>query len=317
MARRKKGRPVHGWINLDKPLDMTSTQAVSAVRRIFDAKKAGHAGTLDPLASGVLPIALGEATKTVPFAQEAGKVYRFTVRWGEETTTFDAEGEVVRDSPVRPDEEALRAALPAFTGTIEQIPPAYSAIKVDGERAYDLARAGETVELQAREIEISHLHLLGMPEADLAVLEMGCGKGAYVRALARDLAAELGTVAHVAALRRVKVGPFDAANSITLDGLRALAEEGRADEALLPLETALAELPSVAVTEDEVFELRQGRAIVLLPNAAQSLKAARQPREIAGKDYSRAALAMGHDRAIAIGEAKAGRFAPVRVFQWG
>ena len=207
MGRRKKGRAVHGWINLDKPLDMTSTQAVSAVRRIFDAKKAGHAGTLDPLASGVLPIALGEATKTVPFAQEAGKIYRFTIRWGEETTTLDAEGEVVRESDVRPAREAIEAALDGFTGEIEQVPPAYSAIKVEGERAYDLARAGERVELKARTVTIDSLKLLDCPEPDLAVLEMGCGKGAYVRALARDLAHQLGTVAHVAALRRVRVGP--------------------------------------------------------------------------------------------------------------
>ncbi|TGY88843.1 tRNA pseudouridine(55) synthase TruB [Marinicauda algicola] len=316
MGRRKKGRAVHGWINLDKPLDMTSTQAVSAVRRIFDAKKAGHAGTLDPLASGVLPIALGEATKTVPFAQEAGKIYRFTIRWGEETTTLDAEGEVVRESGVRPEREAIEAALDGFVGEIEQVPPAYSAIKVEGERAYDLARAGETVELKARTVTIASLELLDCPEPDLAVLEMGCGKGAYVRALARDLAHELGTVAHVAALRRVRVGPFEAKTAITLDELRALAQDDRAEEALLPVETALADLPQVTITEDEAFDLRLGRSIVLLPNQANALKAARAPREIAGKDYSRAALAMSRDGAVAIGEAKAGKLSPLRVFQW-
>lgn len=316
MGRRKKGRPVHGWINLDKPLDMTSTQAVSVVRRIFDAKKAGHAGTLDPLASGVLPLALGEATKTVPFAQEAGKVYRFSIRWGEETTTLDAEGEVVRESDVRPSRQAIEAALDGFVGQIEQVPPAYSAIKVAGERAYDLARAGESVELDARTITVEHLTLLDVPEPGLAVLEMGCGKGAYVRALARDLAYQLGTVAHVAALRRVRVGPFETAGAITLDALRTLAEEGRQDEALLPVEVALAELPRVNITDDEAFQLRQGRSIVLLPNQANTLKAARQPREIAGKDYSKAALAMGRDRAVAIGEAKAGKLSPLRVFQW-
>lgn len=316
MGRRKKGKPVHGWINLDKPLDMTSTQAVSVVRRLFDAKKAGHAGTLDPLATGVLPLALGEATKTVPFAQEAGKVYRFTLRWGEETTTLDAEGEVVRTSDVRPEREAIEAVLPDFIGDIEQIPPAYSAIKVEGERAYDLARAGETVELEARTIRIEHLKLLDLPEPDLAVLEMGCGKGAYVRALARDLAEALGTVAHVAALRRVSVGPFGIQTSITLDALRALAEEGRQGEALMPTHAALAELPAIPVTEDEAFQLRQGRSIVLLPNLASQLKARREPRRIAGKDYSRAAVAMGRDRAVAIGEARAGKLSPLRVFQW-
>lgn len=316
MGRRKKGRAVHGWINLDKPLDMTSTQAVSAVRRIFDAKKAGHAGTLDPLASGVLPIALGEATKTVPFAQEAGKIYRFTIRWGEETTTLDAEGEVVRESDVRPAREAIEAALDGFTGEIEQVPPAYSAIKVEGERAYDLARAGERVELKARTVTIDSLKLLDCPEPDLAVLEMGCGKGAYVRALARDLAHQLGTVAHVAALRRVRVGPFEAKAAITLDDLRALAQDERTEEALLPVETALADLPQVTITEDEACDLRLGRSIVLLPNQAHALKAARTPREIAGKDYSRAALAMSRDGAVAIGEAKAGKLSPLRVFQW-
>ncbi len=228
MGRRKKGDDVHGWVVLDKPLDMTSTQAVSVVRRLFNARKAGHAGTLDPLASGVLPIALGEATKTVPFAQEAGKTYRFTLRWGQSTTTQDAEGEVIAQSDVRPSPEAVRAALDAFVGDIEQIPPQFSAIKVDGERAYDLARAGETVELKARPVRIDGLALLDAPSSDLCVIEMRCGKGAYVRALARDLASALGAEGHVAALRRMQVGPFIAGEAVTLDALKDLVHRSAA-----------------------------------------------------------------------------------------
>lgn len=192
MARRKKGNPVDGWVLLDKPAEMTSTQAVSAVRRIFDARKAGHAGTLDPLATGLLPIALGEATKTVPFAQDGMKTYRFTIRWGVSTDTLDAEGEVTASSDVRPSRAAIEAVLPRFVGQIDQIPPAFSAIRVDGARAYDLARAGETVELEARTVRIDQVSLLDTPSADLAVLEMQCGKGTYVRSLVRDIASALG-----------------------------------------------------------------------------------------------------------------------------
>lgn len=316
MGRRKKGDAVHGWVVLDKPLDMTSTQAVSVVRRLFNAQKAGHAGTLDPLASGVLPIALGEGTKTVPFAQEAGKVYRFTLRWGQSTTTQDAEGDVIAESDVRPTAEAVRAALEAFVGDIEQVPPQFSAIKVDGERAYDLARAGETVELKARPIRIDGLTLVDAPSSDLCVIEMRCGKGAYVRALARDLATALGAEGHVAALRRMQVGPFTAAEAVTLDALKDLVHRNAALEALKPVETALDDIPALAVTEDEAFQLRQGRPIVLPPRRASELRDLRRPRDIGGKDYSKAVLAMGRDRAVAIGEARAGKLSPVRVFQW-
>ena len=197
MARRRKGKDIHGWVALDKPADMTSTQAVSAVRRVYDAKKAGHAGTLDPLATGLLPIALGEATKTVPFAMESPKAYRFTIQWGVSTETLDAEGAVTARSDVRPERAAIEAALPGFTGEIQQIPPAYSAIKVAGERAYDLAREGEEVVLEARPVRIDALTLLDAPSPELAVLEMHCGKGAYVRAIARDLAAALGAEGHL------------------------------------------------------------------------------------------------------------------------
>lgn len=316
MARRKKGEKIHGWLILDKPLEMTSTQAVSRCRWLLKAQKAGHAGTLDPLASGVLPIAFGEATKTVPFAQESSKTYKFTLRWGSSTTTLDAEGEITGESDVRPDRDAIEAALGQFIGDIEQVPPKFSAIKVDGERAYDLARAGEEVELASRPVRIDDLTLLDAPSPDLAVLEMKCGKGAYVRAIARDLAMALGAEGHVAALRRTKVGPFSAAQAVSLDAFEDLVHKGHALEALLPVETALDDIPATAVTEDEAFQLRQGRSIVLPPRRASELRNLRQPRDIAGKDYSKAVVAMGSDRAVAIGEARAGQFSPVRVFQW-
>ncbi len=314
MARRRKGLDVHGWIVLDKPLDMTSTQAVSAVRRIFNAKKAGHAGTLDPLASGLLPIALGEATKTVPFAVEGEKIYRFTVKWGERTDTLDAEGEIVATSDVRPDRAAIEAALAGFVGDIEQVPPVYSAIKVDGERAYDLARDGEAVELEARRVHVSALSLMDCPSPDMAVLEMRCGKGVYVRSLARDLAFALGTEGHVAALRRIRVGRFDEAESTRLDVLEEMAHKGAASEALLPVQTALDDIPALAVTEEEAFQLKQGRPIVLLPRQAQELKTQRRPLSIAGRDCSFSALAVCKDQAVAIGDDRAGKFQPWRVF---
>ncbi|MEO1038799.1 MAG: tRNA pseudouridine(55) synthase TruB [Pseudomonadota bacterium] len=316
MPRRKKGDPVHGWLNLDKPAGMTSTQAVSAARRLFNARKAGHAGTLDPLATGILPIAFGEATKTVPFAQEGSKRYRFTVRWGSETDTLDTEGEVIATSDVRPDIAAIEAALSGFIGEIEQRPPAYSAVKVDGERAYDLARAGETVELDARPVRIDALSFLDAPSEDLAVFEMTSGKGAYVRSIARDLANALGTVGHVGALRRLSVGPFEEAESISLDALEELVHKGRALEALIPVETALDDIPALAVTDDEAFQLRRGQPIVLPPRRASELRALRTPRIVGGRDYSKAVIAMGDDRAVAIGEAKAGRLSPIRVFNW-
>ena len=316
MGRRKKGDPIHGWLVLDKPLEMTSTQAVGKCRWLFNAKKAGHAGTLDPLASGVLPIAFGEATKTAPFAQEAGKTYRFTIRWGQSTTTQDAEGEVVAASDVRPSREEIEAALPQFVGDVEQIPPKFSAIKVDGERAYDLARAGEAVELEARPVRIDALSILDVPSPDLCVLEMRCGKGAYVRAVARDLAQALGAEGHVAALRRTAVGPFSLDDAVTLDALEDLVHKARALEALLPVETALDDIPALAVTDGEAFQLRQGRSIVLPPRQASKLRDLRRPRMIGDKDYSKAVLAMGEDRAVAIGEARAGKLSPLRVFQW-
>src|SRR5246127_2943705 len=251
--RRRPKVDIHGWIVLDKPVGMTSTHAVSAVRRLTSARRAGHAGTLDPLASGCLPIALGEATKTVPFVMEGRKRYCFTVRWGEERDTDDAEGRVTETSAARPGEADIRAALPRFTGTISQVPPRFSAIKVEGERAYDLARDGEVVELEARPVEIGRLELNELPDADHAVFEAECGKGTYVRALARDLGRLLGTFGHVCALRRTSVGPFGPNDMIPLENLESLwhrAPPGEASlaDALKPVETALADIPALAVS---------------------------------------------------------------------
>jgi tRNA pseudouridine55 synthase len=263
MARKKKGT-VHGWVVLDKPYGMTSTQAVGAMKRIFGTPKAGHAGTLDPLASGMLPIALGEATKTVPYVMDGDKLYRFTVRWGEETTTDDAEGEVVRASDHRPTAEEIDAVLGEFEGEILQTPPAFSAIKVDGERAYDLARAGETFELEARPVTVHRLDLVDCPDADTAVFEAECGKGTYVRAIARDMGRRLGTAGHVIELRRLVVGPFGEEDMVSLDTLQAALEaDGDALSLLTPIEAALANLPQLDVTSDQAVRLRNGNPVLL------------------------------------------------------
>jgi tRNA pseudouridine55 synthase len=264
---RRDKRDVHGWVVLDKPIGMTSTHAVAVVKRLFSAKRAGHAGTLDPLASGGLPIAIGEATKTVPFVMDGRKRYRFTVTWGEERDTDDTEGRVVKSSEVRPSAEAIRALLPRFTGLIEQIPPQYSAIKVQGERAYDLARDGETVELKPRPVEIHELTLTEQLD-NLSVFEAECGKGTYVRALARDMGRILGCFGHISALRRTLVGPFDENDMIPLEQLEALCDraasgEGSLADALLPVETALDDIPALAVTRADAARLHRGQAVLL------------------------------------------------------
>jgi tRNA pseudouridine55 synthase len=317
MGKRKKGEDVSGWIILDKPEDFTSTDAVGAVRRAFNANKAGHAGTLDPLASGILPIALGEATKTVPYLMEADKAYLFTIAWGASTDTQDREGKVIATSPVRPDRAAIEEALKAFVGEIEQIPPAYSAVKVEGERAYDLARAGETVELKARPVMVYEAALAAAPDADHATISLRSGKGFYVRALVRDLAAALGAEGHVSALRRTRVGPFSEAESISLDALRDLSHKGAASERLKPVETALADIPALAINGEDAFRLKQGRPIVLLPNVVEDLRAKFRPRTIAGQDASRAAVALCEGKAVALGDVRAGKFKPTRVFHLG
>ena len=261
MARRKKGQKVDGWVILDKPIGITSTAAVGAVKRLFDAQKAGHGGTLDPLASGMLPIALGEATKTVQWAMAGAKRYRMTVRWGEATATDDAEGEIVERSDRRPQEAAIRAALPRFTGDILQVPSTYSAILVGGRRAYDLARAGETVELAARPIRIDRFELVACPDPDHAVFEVESGKGAYMRSLGRDLAKALGTVGHLTSLRRLSVGKFSVEHAISLDMLSEFGHIRRLSEHLLPVETALDDIPALALTEAEALRLRHGQTV--------------------------------------------------------
>jgi len=307
MARRKKGEAVSGWINLDKPYDFGSTQAVGRTRRIFNAQKAGHAGTLDPLATGVLPIALGEATKTVSFLMDADKAYRFTIEWGRSTASFDREGATTATSDVRPTRAQVEAVLPDFVGDILQVPPAFSAIKVDGERAYDLARAGETVELKAREVSIYAARVIAAPDADHIEIEVECGKGTYVRAIVRDIAEKLGACAHVSALRRTRVGPFGEDSAITLELLEDLGHKARCSEALLPVETALDDIPELAVTAEDAFKLKQGRPIVLVPRQVEALKARLTPG-------TRTVSAMEGGSLVALCEMRAGKLEPSRVF---
>ncbi len=306
MARRRNGDAVSGWICLDKPSDLGSTQAVGRVRRLFNAQKAGHAGTLDPLATGILPIALGEATKTVPFLMDAHKAYRFTVRWGVETATFDREGAIKATSDARPQAAAIAETLKAFVGEISQVPPNYSAVKVDGARAYDLAREGVEMDLHPRMVTIHDARLVDTLDADHSVIEIECGKGTYVRALARDLAAAVGAVAHVSELRRTRVGGFSAANAITLEKLEAMCHEGQPLEVLLPVETALDDIPELAVTTEDAFRLTQGRSIVLLPRQVETLKAR--------LGASRVVSAREGSRIVALCEMRAGRLNPTRVF---
>lgn len=305
--RRKKGRPVNGWIILDKPHDFGSTEAVSKLKWLFQAQKAGHAGTLDPLATGVLPIAFGEATKTVPYVMDAKKRYRFTAKWGEATTTDDQEGEVIARSDKRPSRAEIEAALPQFTGMIEQVPPQFSAVKIGGERAYDLAREGETVALEAREIDIHELTLLDVPDADHAVFEAVTGKGAYVRALVRDLARALGTQGHVASLRRTAVGPFRAEDGVTIAALEAMASPEERDETLLPIEAALAGLPQAAIGGPEAEKLKRGQPAVISPATAKGVRGAET-------GVIPAVLASLHGEAVAVCELDGLKLKPLRVF---
>ena len=263
MGRSKKGQIVNGWINLDKPEGLGSTQAVGKVRRLFDAQKVGHGGTLDPLATGILPIALGEATKTIPYCQDHIKVYSFAACWGEERNTDDAEGEVIATSPVRPTAEQIQAILPRFTGEISQIPPQFSAIKVDGERAYDLARDGEDFELNARTVYIETLEMTEF-NPDMPRFRVVCGKGTYMRSLVRDMARALGTVGYIKDLRREAVGPLTQNTAISLEKLQELADSARLEEALLPVETVLADIPALALTTQEAARLNQGQALTFI-----------------------------------------------------
>ncbi len=307
MARRKKGRPVSGWLILDKAYDVGSTEAVSKLKWLFQAQKVGHAGTLDPLATGVLPIAFGEATKTAPFVTDARKVYRFTAFWGAATSTDDGEGEVIATSAHRPERAAIEAMLPRFTGEIEQTPPKFSAIKINGERAYDLAREGADVTLEARAISVHALRLVDMPDADHAVFEAETGKGAYVRALVRDLAHALGTEGHVSALRRLAVGPFRAEDGVTLAELEAIASPEDRDRALLPIDAALSEIPQAAIGGPEADKLRRGQPAVVSPAIAKGVRG-----DASG--VIPAVLASLHGEAVALCELDGLKLVPLRVF---
>jgi tRNA pseudouridine55 synthase len=306
MARRKKGRPVNGWLILDKQDGQTSTQALAAVKRLYDAQKAGHAGTLDPLATGVLPIAFGEATKTVSYAVDGEKAYRFTVRWGAETTTDDSEGEVTETSDIRPTEDEIEASLGNFIGEVSQVPPQFSAIKVDGQRAYDLARDGEMPELQAREVIIDDLRLITCPDADTAVLEAECGKGTYVRAIARDIGRQLGCRGHVVALRRLRVGPFTDEMALAHEDLSEAFEEGGLEALepfLHPVEAALGELTELALTPADAASLARGQTVLMR---------GRDAPVFSGPFY-----ATSRGKLVALGEAERGQLRPTRVFNLG
>ncbi len=315
--RRKNGRPVSGWLVLDKPYDFGSTEAVSKLRWLYNANKAGHAGTLDPLATGILPIAFGEATKTVQFVQDGMKTYRFTAKWGEATTTDDMEGEVIASSNHRPSSSDIEAVLPSFIGEIEQVPPIFSAIKVHGERAYDLAREGQAPELAARKIVIETLHLVEIIDENQAVFEARTGKGAYVRALVRDIALALGTQAHVTALRRTAVGPFTEDMAITFEELtgqtdipgldREKVDQAEIDAQLIGIDVAMSELPAVSVTGGEADKLRRGQAFIVPPQVAKGIR---------GEETGLipAILASAHQEPVAICALDGLKLKPVKVF---
>ncbi len=315
MPRTRRGEAVSGWVALDKPYGLGSTDAVSKVRRLFNAAKAGHAGTLDPLASGALPIALGEATKTVPLLMDARKRYRFTIAWGAATATLDLEGAVIATSDHRPSPAAVRAAAADFVGDILQAPPAYSAIRIGGERAYDLARRGEIVDLAPRPVRIFAIDVEEPSDPDSVTLVVECGKGVYIRSLCADLAESLGALGHVSALRRLSVGPFGEERLISLESLAVLVHDPAGSKVLLPVETALDDIPALAVTNEDAFRLRQGRAIVLLPRQVEAL----MTRCALLRDGSSSSIAVSARTAdggvVALCEIDAGRLRPTRVFQ--
>ncbi len=305
MARRRRGQAVHGWVVIDKPVGMTSTQVVGRVRRIFDAQKLGHGGTLDPLATGLLPIALGEATKTVPYVMDSGKSYRFTLRWGQATATDDREGEVIEEDPRRPNEPEIRAALPAFVGEIEQVPPDYSAVKVAGRRAYDLARARETLNLRPRVVRVARFDLLAVDDADHASFAVDCGKGTYVRALARDLGRALGSLAHLVSLRRTAVGGFAETDAFSLESLESLGHSAAALEHLLPVEAGLDDIPALALTELEASRLRCGQAVSMLARASLE--------RVGHLSQGATVCAMSAGKPVALARFEAGDLRPLRV----
>ncbi|HUO97912.1 MAG TPA: tRNA pseudouridine(55) synthase TruB [Rhizomicrobium sp.] len=314
MSRKKKGNPVHGWVVVDKPQGATSTQVVGIVKHVFEAQKAGHAGTLDPMATGVLAIALGEATKTVPYAMDAEKTYVFTARWGEGRDSDDAEGQVTGTSAKRPARGEIEAALPAFTGLLTQVPPAFSAVKVEGERAYDLARDGEVVELEPRTVFVRSARLLGTPDPDHAEFEIHCGKGTYVRAWVRDLALALGTLGHVCALRRTRVGGFRVEEATPLETLKGFMHSPAAFEHLRPLATALDGIPALAITGPDAVRLRSGNPILVRP-----AQFARITESFSGDDLQGLTVfcSTGEGEPVALATFAAGELRPLRVFNFG
>ncbi len=299
MGRKRKGRDISGWLVVDKPAGMTSTAVVNKVRWAMDAKKAGHAGTLDPEATGVLAVALGEATKTVPYITDALKAYTFTVRLGQATNTDDAEGEVIAESDARPSDDDIKLALAPFLGDIMQVPPKFSAVKIDGQRAYKLARDGEDVELSARPLWVEELVLVDRPDADHVTLEMTCGKGGYVRSIARDLGAALGCHGHVRELRRIWSGPFEVEDGLTIEQIDEMAKTEALDEHLHPLETGLADLPELKCTPEGATRLRNGNPGMVLASDVE---------------YGDEAWASLDGKAVAVGIYKSGELHPSRVF---
>lgn len=308
--RRKKARrdPVHGWLVVDKPAGMTSTHVVNRVRHLFNAAKAGHAGTLDPMATGVLPIAFGEATKTVSFVMDSQKRYRFTAAWGSFRDTDDADGAIVETSEQRPDRADIAAAVPAFVGTIAQVPPAYSAVKIDGRRAYELARSDQAPVLEARPIRIDSLTLIDCPDVDHARFDMVCGKGSYVRAVVRDLARSLGTAGHVAALCRTEVGPFTLDQAISLAELEGLNDSAALLACLQPVEAGLAALAAMSVNADQASRLRHGQAVPLVRAAVDH-----DGNRIRGQETIYVTLS---GQAVALVTLRDGALKPARIFNY-
>ena len=308
--RKRKGRPIHGWLNLDKPQDMTSTQAVGLLKRLTNAQKVGHGGTLDPLAEGILPLAFGEATKTVQWAMESDKEYLFTIAWGRSTDTQDQEGQTIAESDHRPLRADIETALAAYIGDIEQVPPKFSAIKVNGERAYDLARDGETFELESRPVTVFEAQVSDVPDADHTTIRVRCGKGFYVRALARDLAFDLGCEGHISYLRRTRVGVFSEDDAVTVAELEQLEAGDEITAQLCPLQAVLYDVPSVELQPEDASAVRHGRAVKLMPHIVDGWRADER-----SKRDDRLAVAIDADVAVALGEVRAGMFNPTKVFQ--
>ena len=308
MGRRKKGIPINGWLNIDKPIGMTSTQVIGRVRRITNAQKLGHAGTLDPLATGILPIALGEATKTIQFAQDHDKIYRFTITWGESRNTDDSEGEIISSSDKRPTEQEILDLIPSFIGDVQQTPPKFSAIKINGERAYNLSRAGKDVEMKPRTVSIYDLTLISST-TDTAIMEMECGKGTYVRSIARDMGEILGCFGYISELRRTEVGVFSENNAISLDELEKIMLSSDPDLYVLPVETVLDDIPALALTDDEIERIRHGQNIRLL--SRQDV----DRLDVAGIDeMTDLILAIGNNKPIALLKKDGIELHPMRLF---